>query len=167
MRYLKSPIALFIVISTILMSCSQSTQNGNVNKKTETKIIATLLDQWHNDAAEAEFSPFFSLFGSNGVYIGTDETEIWTVEEFKSFAKPYFDKGKAWSFSATSRNIYFSANGSVAWFDELLNTWMGTCRGSGVFELEKDQWKLKHYVLSLTVPNNKMDSVIQVIEGNN
>jgi hypothetical protein len=38
---------------------------------------------------------------------------------------------KAWSF-ALERHIYFDKTGKTAWFDELLNTQMKICRGSGV-----------------------------------
>lgn len=82
----------------------------------------------------------------DAIYIGADKTELWSKEQFQAFAKPYFDAGKAWSFKVVSRNIYFSKTGDVAWFDELLNTWMGVCRGSGV--LEKKQFGVEAQALS-------------------
>jgi len=51
----------------------------------------------------------------------------------------------------------------MAWFDELLDTWMGACRGSGVLRKTSDGWKIAHYNLALTVPNEKMNQVIDVI----
>jgi len=36
---------------------------------------------------------------------------------------------------------------------------MGLCRGSGVVELVDHQWKIKHYVLSILVPNELVDQV--------
>ncbi len=50
----------------------------------------------------------------------------------------------------------------MAWFDELLDTWMGVCRGSGVLVKNGDSWKIKQYVLSLTVPNSNIDEVIKI-----
>ena len=47
-------------------------------------------------------------------------------------------------------------------FDELLDTWMGVCRGSGVIELVDKKLKIKHYVLSLTIPNDIIDDVIKM-----
>jgi hypothetical protein len=35
----------------------------------------------------------------------------------------------------------------TAWFDELLNTQMKICRGSGVSKVGND-WKIKHYVIN-------------------
>ena len=49
-----------------------------------------------------------------------------------------------------------------AWFDELLETEMGICRGSGVLKLEENTWKIKHYVLSATIPNELMKQVIEL-----
>lgn len=69
------------------------------------------------------------------------------------FAKPYFDKGKAWSFTALERHIYLSKDQKTAWFDELLSTQMKICRGSGVLIKVGKIYKIQHYVLSMTIPN--------------
>ncbi len=147
------------------MGCSTAPTNKHSGNKNDLKnVVSGKLDQWHKDAAETNFEAYFSTFSDSGIYIGTDANEIWSLEEFKSFSKPYFDKGTAWSFKAVDRNLYISNSGDVIWFDELLDTWMGKCRGSGVFQINNGTWKLEHYVLSLTVPNEKMDSVITDIQ---
>lgn len=95
----------------------------------------------------------------DGVFLGTDATENWQNEDFRAFSKPYFDKGKAWSFSTLERNIYTKANSDLAWFDELLSTQMGICRGSGVMEKVDGKWKVKHYVLSIAIPNDNVSEI--------
>ncbi|MDX1314565.1 MAG: nuclear transport factor 2 family protein, partial [Eudoraea sp.] len=102
------------------------------------------------------------LMGEQSVFIGTDAMENWQREAFEAFSKPYFDQGKAWAFKARERNIYLSDDGSIAWFDELLDTWMGTCRGSGVLEKKEGSWKIRHYVLSITIPNEEIEPVISL-----
>lgn len=144
-----------ILLSTLFIACLGS----NPIEKTE---INSLLDQWHLAAADANFDKFFGALDSISVYIGTDVSEIWNKKQFSEFSKPYFDRGKAWSFKALQRNIYSSKNNDVVWFDEVLNTWMGLCRGSGVLEKSNNQWKIKHYVLSLTIPNDVIQPVIDV-----
>ncbi|MGL2965237.1 nuclear transport factor 2 family protein [Flavobacterium sp. XGLA_31] len=124
--------------------------------------INTTLDAWHQAAAEANFKNYFDALTDDAVFIGTDATEHWDKKAFEVFAKPYFDKGKAWSFTALERHIYFSNDRKTAWFDELLNTQMKICRGSGVLVLVNGQWKIKHYVLSMTVPNDNTDVVIKI-----
>lgn len=123
------------------------------------KRIDVNLDAWHKAAAEANFEKYFDLMTEDAIFIGTDATENWDIEEFKKFSKPYFDKGKAWSFKEIERNIYVDSNRKTAWFDELLDTHMGICRGSGVMKKEDGEWKVQHYVLSIAVPN---DNVIEL-----
>ena len=141
---------LFLMLLTTQFVASQ-------NKET----INTTLDNWHKAAAEANFVNYFSPLTDDAIYIGTDATEIWNKNQFESFAKPFFDKGKAWSFIALQRNIYFSKDGKTAWFDELLNTQMKICRGSGILVKVKKEWKIKHYVLSMTIPNDNTKEVVK------
>lgn len=128
----------------------------------ETTEINTLLDNWHKAAAEAKFEPYFNALSEESIYIGTDATENWNKKQFAAFAKPYFDKGRAWAFTALERHIYVSKDKKTAWFDELLNTQMKICRGSGILIKEGKEWKIKHYVLSMTVPNDNMNEVIKI-----
>ena len=126
------------------------------------EIINTTLDNWHKAAAKADFKSYFDVLTDDAIYIGTDATENWNKKQFEAFAKPYFDKGRAWNFTALERNIYFSSDKKMVWFDELLNTQMKICRGSGVMVKEKNVWKIKHYVLSMTVPNKNSDEVVKI-----
>ena len=60
------------------------------------------------------------------------------------------------------RHIFVSDDGQTIWFDELLDTWMKLCRGSGVMKQENGQWKIAHYVLSVTVPNEDVNALIEI-----
>lgn len=126
------------------------------------KNINISLDLWHKAAAEANFDSYFNLMTKDGVFIGTDASENWQNEAFRTFSKPYFDNGKAWSFTSVERNIYVYENQKLAWFDELLNTQMKLCRGSGILKLEDNQWKVAHYVLSITIPNDNVSEVVKL-----
>ncbi|WP_395077285.1 nuclear transport factor 2 family protein [Flavobacterium sp.] len=130
--------------------------------------VNMLLDNWHKAAADAKFDDYMNAMTFDAIYIGTDATENWNKSEFMKFAKPYFDKGKAWSFTALERHIYFSKDKKTAWFDELLDTQMKICRGSGVLVKRGNNWKIQHYVLSMTIPNDNSNEVInikQIIEN--
>lgn len=126
----------------------------------EKKEIGTMLDGFNVAAAKANFTDYFNYFAEESTFIGTDATEIWDKKAFMSWAKPYFDKKQTWNFTSLKRNIYFSNDGKLAWFDELLDTQMKICRGSGVVEKINGQWKVKQYVLSVTVPNEIVDKVV-------
>jgi ketosteroid isomerase-like protein len=148
----------FLLFLFFLTGCKSNFQQIESNKS---KINATL-DSWHKAATNAEFDNYFSLMTSDGVFIGTDATENWQNEAFKTFSKPYFDKGKAWSFSPLQRTIYLNKNQDIAWFDELLDTQMKICRGSGVLIKVENEWKIAHYVLSMTIPNELTTEVLKL-----
>lgn len=154
---MKKSILLFCIL---LLGSKSFSQNTDSDKK---KINITL-DSWHKAAANAEFDNYFSYMTSNGVFIGTDASENWQLEAFKTFSKPFFDKGKAWSFKSLQRNIYFDKSQNTAWFDELLDTQMKICRGSGVLIKLGNDWKIAHYVLSMTIPNDNTSEVVKIKE---
>jgi len=126
----------------------------------EKQKIHNVLDAWHKAAAKADFDTYFGKMTPKGVFLGTDATENWQNEEFKAYAKPHFDKGRAWSFTAVERNIYLNKRKDFAWFDELLDTQMKLCRGSGVLQKVDGTWKIAHYVLSIAVPNENVSELI-------
>lgn len=140
---------ILFLLSNILTAQSQDL-NSDLNN---------LIDNWHQAAAEADLKTYQSLMTKDAIFIGTDPTEYWQGREFIEFAKPYFDRGQAWTFHDIERHIYCNENKTMAWFDELLDTQMGICRGSGVLVLENKQWKIKHYVLSITIPNENVEEV--------
>ncbi len=76
-------------------------------------------------------------------------------------------KAKHGILKKIKRHIYLAENQKTAWFDETLDTWMGVCRGAGVLQKNGQTWLIKHYVLSLTVSNDKIKKVISVIQNNN
>ena len=118
-----------------------------------------LIDQWHLDAAEANHPAYIGAMDINGTFIGTDATENWNVSEFSKWSKPYFDRKRTWKFKMVTRNIFLSSENTIAWFDELIETQMGLCRGSGVLQKKNGDWKIEQYVLSAAIPNKIMSQV--------
>jgi ketosteroid isomerase-like protein len=131
-------------------------------QKSHKALITETLDAWHAAAASANFDAYFDLMTQDAVFIGTDAAENWQRDEFISYAKPHFENGKAWSFAAVERNIYVGEDSNLAWFDELLDTQMKICRGSGVLRKENGKWKIAHYVLSIAVPNEFVDELVKL-----
>ena len=141
----------------ILLCCLPLAVAG---QQTEKDHLDSLLTAWHQAASDADFDAYFGLMTPDGVFIGTDASENWGREAFMEFSRPYFERGKAWSFRAIERNIYLGPEGNTAWFDELLDTWMQLCRGSGVLVKTQEGWKLAHYVLSMTMPNEEVEGAV-------
>ncbi|UOU97915.1 nuclear transport factor 2 family protein [Chryseobacterium daecheongense] len=150
---------LYMVMLFLLSFTAISAQSKNKFEKEKTEI-STMLDGFNIAAAKSDYEGYFNYFADESTFIGTDATEIWNKKEFMVWAKPYFDKKRTWNFTALKRNIYFSKDGKLAWFDELLDTQMKICRGSGVVEKINGQWKVRQYVLSVTVPNDVVDKVV-------
>lgn len=149
--------------------------------------IARVLDALHAAASKADASTYWSLFDPGAVFLGTDATERWTLEAFKAFAKPYFEKGQGWTYRVTDRHIAIHDDGRMAWFDEMLvNEKYGVCRGSGAlvrttsrvplcegFKIGESgdtcvRWRIVQYNLSVPIPNDLLPEVaerIRVFEG--
>lgn len=159
-------IILFFALTFILFACNSVKETSKLDNQKIRNNVNIVLNDWHLAASEANFENYFSKMDSISVFIGTDAKENWNKDQFKAYSKPHFDKGKAWSFTTLERNIYVNNSGIFVWFDELLNTQMGTCRGSGVLEKKGDSWKIKHYVLSIAIPNEDVNAVIEAKKKN-
>ncbi len=165
-KQISTRLTLVIVVCTYLfVALPACKQNAGNTRQPGNKEIALLLDSFNRAAASASFDAYFNFFTPGAIFTGTDATERWNKQEFMNYAKPYFDRGKAWSFTSIERHIYFNETGTTAWFDELLKTQMKLCRGSGVLVKQDGDWKIAQYILSTTIPNDKMDSVIRLKAG--
>ena len=155
-NHMKKLIFSLLIISSISL-LAQNPKEAELNE---------FIDQWHQDAANVDREAYFGKIDTDGIFIGTDASEIWTKQEFYDWAEPQFTSdGKAWDFKASDRNIYFGEKSKYVWFDELLAFSGGTLRGSGVLVKRKKEWKIMHYVLSLPVPNDRFRAVIDVLEN--
>jgi hypothetical protein len=144
--------ALFVM----LVSCSAPNSRQEITK---------VLDDWHDAASKADEGRYFGHFAPDAVFLGTDAKERWTLPEFRSYAHPYFAKGKAWSFHAVRREITVGSP-EIAWFDESLETMnLGPARGSGVLRRTDGEWKIAQYNLSITIPNERFSEVKKLLES--
>ncbi len=125
--------------------------------------VDTLLNRWHRAAAIADEDTFFGSMTEDADYIGTDAAEHWKRDELKKWSEPYFKRESAWAFTSKSRKVTFTEAGDYAWFDELLDTWMGDCRGSGIVQKTSEGWKIKQYVLSVAVPNDVVKPYLKLL----
>lgn len=160
MRFL-SLIMISMVVASGFAACA-----NRAGSASDAAAIDAVLDNWHQAAANADFETYFSFFkNDSSIFMGTDANERWTIAEFKPWSKPYFDRGRAWNFKPFNRFVSFSDDGKTAWFDEELDTPnLGTSRGSGVLQLTDSGWKIAHYNLTVPIPNEIVDSVVNQIE---
>lgn len=123
------------------------------------ETLNAFIDDWHRASATADEEAYFNAMTEDAVFIGTDMTERWLRDELRAWAKSAFEKDVAWAFTVKERHITLAVDGSAAWWDELLDTAMGPCRATGVLEFTPAGWKIKHYQLSVTVPNDKINKL--------
>ncbi|MEO7255159.1 MAG: nuclear transport factor 2 family protein [Casimicrobium sp.] len=153
---MKKLIQLTVALLTFATSAVYASPSEDAAKR--------LLDGFHSNASKAQFNAYFAAFAPDGVFIGTDATERWTVEQFKAYAKPHFDKGRGWTYSVAERHLNVSADGRHASFDELLdNAGLGRCRGTGVLRMVDGQWRIEQYHLTIPVPNELATEVVKRI----
>ncbi len=153
------PFALLLFAFMLVSSCAPQLQKTDHARNISD--ANKLLDNFHQYSADSDFQKYFDLFAEQSTFIGTDASEVWNKAEFMAYSKPHFDRGKAWTFTSVQRNFQQSDDGKFIWFDELLSTQMKLCRGSGVLEKIGSEWKIRQYVLSMTVPNEVTREVVQ------
>ena len=152
---------LGLIVLGVLMGYPISAAAPNEAKAT----IGTVLDSFHRAASEADGELYFSLFTDNAVFIGTDVTERWSIDQFKAFAAPYFSKGQGWTYVPGERHVAILPGGAVAQFDEILsNESYGTCRGTGVLILTPAGWRISQYHLTIPIPNELARDVVGLIK---
>lgn len=127
--------------------------------------VGAVIDDFHAAAAAAKEARYFDHLTEDAVFLGTDATERWTKAEFRAYARPHFQEGKAWTFRATRRTIALADSGSLAWFEETLDTEnLGPARGSGVLLRQDGRWRIAQYNLALTIPNARFFLVKEAAE---
>ena len=122
----------------------------------------TFIEDWHAASAASDYEQYFGAMPESGRWIGTDASENWDRAGIMAYGKKSFDAGRGWAFKTLERNVYQNAGGDVFWFDELLDTAMGVCRGSGVITQQGDSFQVEHYVFSVTVPNDDVPALLEL-----
>lgn len=128
--------------------------------------IVAVLDDLHRAASEADEARYFGHFTTGAVFIGTDPTERWPIEDFRTWAAPRFASGTAWTYTPVARHVSVGPRSRTAWFDEQLeHAKYGVVRGSGALVREGRKWKVAHYVLSFAIPNDVAMHAVRATQG--
>lgn len=164
-KYLVLPLLALAATLWTTISCTPTPKQLETTPAEERKAIAALLDRWHQAAATADSTAYFgALVRDSAVFIGTDDTERWTTEAFRTWSRPHFQNGKGWTFRPHGRKIGLDAQ--TAWVDERLDSpHMGACRGTAVLRKINSEWKIALYSLSFSVPNPRADAVMEALKS--
>lgn len=161
----QSIVATMLIANATLLNACTSSRHSNGSGAASVSSVARILDDFHDAAADADGARYFAHFDDEAVFLGTDDTERWTVEQFRAYAEPYFSRGQGWRYDVVERHISFSEDGRTAWFDEKLdNAKWGRCRGSGVLVRAASDWKIAQYNLTAPIPNDLFAEVTALIK---
>lgn len=158
---MKMKILCIISFLLVFNSCMTSEVK---TEEISTENVDSFLNHWHQAIADKDSNKVFSVLADDFHYFGTDSFENWNKEAFEQFALPLFRAGKSWDFKVTHAE-YFQQN-NLVWTYQMLDTWMGPCRGTAlVSKNSQNNLQLHFYHLSFVVPNDQMNSVIELISS--
>lgn len=119
--------------------------------KADLMAADTVLNNLHDAAAKADWDRYFALYTEDGIFLGTDVSERWTMTQFKGYAMPT----KGWVYTKRERHTAITADKNTIWFDEVLDSVSyGTSQGSGLLVRTEDGWRIAQYHLTFPMPND-------------
>ena len=119
--------------------------------KAELAAADSVLDSLHDAAAKADWDRYFNLYTEDGIFLGTDVTERWTMDQFKGYASG----SKGWVYTKRERHMAITADKNTIWFDEILDSAKyGTSQGSGLLVKTDAGWRIAQYHLTFPIPND-------------
>ena len=143
-------------VALVLLWLAASAAKADPADDAKIAAIGQTLDQLHAAASKADGKVYFDLFAPDAVFIGTDASERWTMDQFRAYALPLFAQGKGWTYRPRLRHVTIARVpcSCVAWFDEILDSASyGTSRGTGMLTLTPFGWKIEQYALTFPIPN--------------
>ncbi|MBB1268153.1 nuclear transport factor 2 family protein [Shewanella sp. SR44-3] len=141
-------------------------QDQNTNKQLATNGLSqtdkiqvdTLLDNLHQSASDADWDSYFSSYHHDAVFLGTDATERWGMQQFKQYAQA----SKGWSYQLKSRKL-IKINDLIVFDEALHSPSYGETRGTGALVHTQHGWKVAQYHLTFPIPNDKAKQITQLL----
>ena len=136
----------------------------------EKKIISDMLDNLYDAANKGQADRYLSHIAAAGIFIGTDEDEVWNKQAFTEVVRASMSEAKeakeakGWPYRALQRTIVI-VKPDIAYFHEILsNTKYSPMRSSGLLVKEADgQWRIVSYHLGLIIPNQLFHPFCEII----
>lgn len=133
----------------------QMTQAQEAGDQAEISAIESVLDQLHEAASKADGEAYFNLYAKDSVFIGTDISERWPIEDFKTYAMGRFNTGTGWTYHPKQRWVQLTPGKNTAYFMEVLDSEKySTSRGTGTMVRIEGAWKVAQYHLTYPMPND-------------
>lgn len=166
LRLLVFPLFLGVLLAGCGPQQPPAPEGPTMSVEEERAAVSAHLDALHEAAANAQFDRYFGLYTEDAVFMGTDATERWNLDQFKGYAEVPFGEGRGWTYTMTERNVFLGPSLDVAWFDERLqNANFGETRGTGVLVKQNGQWRIAQYNLTIPVPNDLARGLVAQIRA--
>ena len=152
----KTVTAALVVMSMLFASTLRAEHHEG-----ERAAIDTVLDGFHDAAANADAERYLGYLTDEAVFMGTDEWDRWPKHpDFTDYVAARFADG-GWSYRSVERQVQIADD--VAWFDEVVySETNGRFRGTGVLVKADGNWKIAHYAMSFLVFNENWQDVIEL-----
>jgi ketosteroid isomerase-like protein len=106
------------------------------------------LDTLHQAGVDADPEAFTAVLAPDAVFLGVADSARLQGQALRDFIDDSFSSGNAWDYRISARDVQLSADGSVAWFDESLESdELGSAYGSGVLTQSGGVWRVVQYSL--------------------
>ena len=139
-----------MIKSLIALSLLLVSHVSVADDKADLVAADTVLDSLHDAAAKADWERYFGLYTDDAIFLGTDVSERWTMQQFKGYATPT----KGWVYTKRERHMAITPNKNTIWFDEVLDSKKyGTSQGSGLLVRTTSGWRIAQYHLTFPMPN--------------
>jgi len=160
---LNALLTIFLSVLLLLAASPVYAKKNLRSEGTDISVINKKMDDFHDAADKGDNARYLNHFAKDGVFMGTDDWERRPFPAFLEYVNKHFKDGKGWSYKPVKRYTSLNKAKNVAWLDEILESkkW-GRFRGTAVLEKVGRVWKLKHYSLSVLVPNETWEEVNSV-----
>lgn len=114
----------------------------------------------HLEAVATKNVPLLrSVFHQEAVFIGSDDTELWTKD---TLIEKLQDSANGWDMrKCHSRDVNLIDADTATFFEVIEHVRYGIFRGSGLITKGGTRsWCIRHYTLSFSVPNSLADKPV-------
>ena len=132
--------------------------------KVQEQLVDSLLDDWHQAAELTSIDAYLALFSESALYCRADAGQRYDKKGLAKYLSLTFKQEENKQFQPLQRQIYFSPNARMLWFEEHLDTKEGPFRATGIMQVDAGKWKLEYYALSRLLPPSLVPKLTKLVE---
>ena len=129
--------------------------------------VAAALDALHKAEREGDLEKFLNAFAAEGIFLGTDASEAWTVEDLRRDLGERFATKGGWTFEINERAIGVSDDGRAAWFKEIVHYVRSDyiLRPTGTMIKRDGRWQIAQLHMGIPIPNQMFPPLLQAFHA--